>query len=51
MVMDPNSHIMETKALACDIRPGRRPRGPARLELVAEYRRRAGIDEHTGQEV
>jgi formate dehydrogenase major subunit len=51
MVMDPNSHIMESKALACDIRPGRRPRGPARIELVAEYQRRAGIDEHTGQEV
>jgi formate dehydrogenase major subunit len=51
LVMDPNVHIMETKALACDIRPGRRPRGPARVELVAEYRRRAGIDEHTGLEV
>jgi formate dehydrogenase major subunit len=51
LVMDPNVHIMETKALACDIRPGRRPRGPARVELVAEWRRRAGITERTGLEV
>ena len=29
LVLDPNVHIQETKALACDIRPGRRPRGPA----------------------
>jgi formate dehydrogenase major subunit len=50
MALDPNVHIMETKALACDIRPGRRPRGPARAELVAEYRRRAGITEQTGLE-
>jgi formate dehydrogenase major subunit len=48
LVMDPNVHIMETKALACDIRPGRRPRGPHRVELVAEWRRRAGITERTG---
>jgi formate dehydrogenase major subunit len=48
MVMDPNVHIMETKALACDIRPGRRPRGPARVALVEEWRRRAGITERTG---
>jgi formate dehydrogenase major subunit len=46
--MDANVHIMETKALACDVRPGRRPRGPARTELVAEWRRRAGITERTG---
>ena len=30
LVMDSNVHIMETKALACDIRPGRRPRGADR---------------------
>jgi formate dehydrogenase major subunit len=51
LVMDPNVHIMETKALVCDIRPGRRPRGAARAELVADYRRRAGITETTGTEV
>jgi formate dehydrogenase major subunit len=48
LVMDPNVHIMETKALACDIRPGRRPRGPDRVALVESYRRRAGITERTG---
>jgi formate dehydrogenase major subunit len=51
MVMDPNVHIMETKALACDIRPGRRPRGPERVALVQEWRRKAGITERTGLEV
>jgi formate dehydrogenase major subunit len=41
IVLDPNVHIQEAKAATCDIRPGRRPRGPALLEFVAEYRRRA----------
>jgi formate dehydrogenase major subunit len=49
MVLDPNAHIMETKALACDIRPGRRPRGAAADQLVAAYQRRAGITENGGQ--
>ncbi|MBV9919950.1 MAG: formate dehydrogenase, partial [Pseudonocardia sp.] len=48
LVMDPNVHIMETKALVCDIKPGRRPRGPAKAALVEDYRRRAGITERTG---
>ncbi len=44
MVLDPNVYIQESKVATCDIRPGRRPRGPALLDLVADYRRRAGID-------
>jgi formate dehydrogenase major subunit len=48
--LDPNVHIHETKAANCDIRPGRRPRGPALLEFMAEYRTRAGITETTGTE-
>lgn len=48
--LDPNVHIQESKAFAVDIRPGRWPRGPAAVELVRGYRRRAGIDEHTGTE-
>jgi formate dehydrogenase major subunit len=48
--LDPNVHIQEAKAFAVDIRPGRRPRGPASVELVRSYRARAGIDEHTGTE-
>ncbi len=48
--LDPNTHIQETKAFAVDIRPGRRPRGPAAPELVRSYRARAGIDARTGTE-
>ncbi len=39
--LDPNVHIQEVKAATCDIRPGRRPRGPALLRLVEDYRQRA----------
>jgi len=51
IVLDPNTHIQEVKAMACDIRPGRRPRGPALLEFVSDYRRRAGITDDTGMAV
>jgi formate dehydrogenase major subunit len=44
-VLDPNVFIQESKAATCDIRPGRRPSGPARRELVTSYRRQAGLDE------
>ncbi len=43
LALDNNVHIAEYKVATCDIRPGRRPRGRARLELVADYRRRAGV--------
>ncbi len=43
-------HIQEDKAFACDIRPAAGPRGPARLALVREYQRRAGITGQTGME-
>ena len=49
--LDPNVHIQEVKAFTCDIRPGRRPRGPARADLVREYQERAGITEQTGTEI
>ena len=39
---DPNVYIQD-KVGTCDIQPGRRPRGPALVAYVAEYRRRAGI--------
>jgi formate dehydrogenase major subunit len=42
-VLDPNVFIQESKVATCDIRPGRRPRGPARIELVERYRREAGL--------
>ncbi len=41
LALDPNVHIGEYKALTCDIRPGRRPRGRALVDLVEDYRRRA----------
>jgi formate dehydrogenase major subunit len=49
--MDPNVHIQESKVLTADIRPGRRPRGPALPAFVQEYRDRAGVTEETGREV
>jgi formate dehydrogenase major subunit len=50
LALDPNVHIQEVKAMAVDIRPGRRPRGPALLEFVRDYQRRAGITAKTGTE-
>jgi len=44
VVMDPNVHIQESKVATCDIQPGRRPRGPALLEFVESYRRKAGVE-------
>jgi formate dehydrogenase major subunit len=51
VVLDPNVLIQETKVTTCDIRPGRRPRGPELLALVEGYRRRAGITPETGTRV
>ena len=42
-MLDPNVLIQESKVGTCDIRPGRRPTGPALLDYVEDYRRRAGI--------
>jgi formate dehydrogenase major subunit len=50
LALDPNVHIQEVKAITCDIRPGRRPRDHRLVELVEDYRRRAGISEPAGQE-
>ena len=50
IVLDPNVHIQEVKALTADIQPGRRPRGADRPQLVSDYRERAGVDERTGIE-
>jgi formate dehydrogenase major subunit len=43
ITMDPNVYIQD-KVGTCDIRPGRRPRGPALTTYVEDYRRRAGVD-------
>jgi formate dehydrogenase major subunit len=51
LALDPNVHIQEVKAMACDIRPGRRPSGAALAEFVQGYRDRAGITHATGTEM
>ena len=51
VVAEPNVFIQESKVLTCDIRPGRRPRGPALRDYVAVYRRRAGITPETGTQL
>ena len=38
---EPNVRIMETKALLCDIKPGRRPRGQKALEELRAKREQA----------
>jgi formate dehydrogenase major subunit len=43
ITLDPNVLIQESKVGTCDVRPGRRPRGPALLRLVQDYRERAGL--------
>jgi formate dehydrogenase major subunit len=45
IVLDPNVQIQESKAATCDIRPGRRPRGPDLPAMVAEHRAGAGLEE------
>jgi formate dehydrogenase major subunit len=42
LVLDPNVHIQEVKGFTCDIRPGRRPRGPKLPEFVKRVRDEAG---------
>jgi formate dehydrogenase major subunit len=51
VVVDPNVFIQESKVLTCDVQPGRRPEGPALLDYVAGYRRRAGITPETGTRI
>ncbi|MCK2215731.1 molybdopterin-dependent oxidoreductase [Actinomadura sp. ATCC 31491] len=51
ITLDPNSHIQEVKAFSADIRPGRRPRGAGRDDLVRDQQRRAGVTDRTGMEV
>ena len=48
LALDPNVHIQEVKAMAVNIQPGRRPRGPALRDLIRSYQERAGITDETG---
>jgi formate dehydrogenase major subunit len=43
ITLDPNVLIQESKIGTCDVWPGRRPTGPALLDLVGDYQRRAGL--------
>jgi formate dehydrogenase major subunit len=43
IVLDPNVLIQENKVGSCDLRPGRRPTGPALRDYIADYQRRAGV--------
>jgi len=45
IALDPNVLIQESKVGTCDVRPGRRPRGPDLTAYVHDYRQRAGIAE------
>jgi formate dehydrogenase major subunit len=49
--LDPNVHIMETKAATCGIRPGRRPRGKALEAFVEELRSHATQSRQEPEEV
>ena len=48
IMLDPNVNIQESKQAACDILPGRRPRGKELLDLVADYQQRAGLTPTSG---
>jgi formate dehydrogenase major subunit len=45
ITLDPNVLIQESKVGTCDVRSGRRPTGPALLDLVKGYQQRSGVYE------
>ena len=49
--LDPNVHIQEVKAMACDIRPGGGPRVPPCASWSGATSERAGITDETGTEM
>ena len=51
LTLEPNVFIQNSKVGACEIKAGRRPRGKARLEMLKEYQRRAGLTLDTGNEL
>ena len=44
LTLEPNVFIQNSKIGACDIQPGRRPRGEARVEMLKEYQKRAHLN-------
>lgn len=51
ITLDPNVSIQASKVGACDIRPGRRPRGRALRMMVRQYQERAGLTPATGNKL
>ena len=48
LTLEPNVFIQNSKVGACDIQPGRRPRGEARVKLLREYQERAHLTVDSG---
>ena len=51
LTLEPNVFIQNSKVGACDIQPGRRPRGEARVELLRDYQKRAKLTVESGNQV
>src|SRR5699024_1829158 len=49
--VEPNVFVQNAKVGAWEIKAGRRPRGKARLEMLKEYQRRAGLTLEAGNEL
>ena len=51
LTLEPNVFIQNSKIGACDIQPGRRPRGEARMEMLKEYQKRAHLNLDSGNDL
>ena len=51
LTLEPNVFIQNSKIGACDIQPGRRPRGQARVEMLKEYQKRAHLNLDSGNDL
>ena len=51
LTLEPNVFIQNSKVGACDIQPGRRPRGEARVKLLREYQERANLTVDSGNQM
>lgn len=51
LTLEPNVFIQNSKIGACDIQPGRRPRGEGRLKLLKQYQERAQLSVDSGNDL
>ncbi|MBM0261557.1 molybdopterin-dependent oxidoreductase [Corynebacterium macginleyi] len=51
LTLEPNVFIQNSKIGACDIQPGRRPRGEGRLKLLKQYQERAHLSVDSGNDL